>query len=898
MPSAEKRVRLSSLYWYYPQRSQVFAKRRHGPFIARALDCQHFRTHNGGFLSALPLSVDSGSVTVLRHKILPLTVLFTGLLAGSNGALAQLDPDRAVGVSLTSAGIGKFAPGHWGLVEMKVANRGETEASPVAVGWLKEDVNLEFSRQLTVPPGSIRKSWIPIFIPDSVSTQSRPGMMPIVELQSNTRVIQDGTESIKRGDSFDRVESFPLRLFQKRCVAFISDGTERQLEILRLLNSLFQERPRESIAPILDPSLPSTIEGYNTADVIIVGGDSVAEDAAAFSAVMEWVLRGGTLWVMLDQVSPATFNQISGDAFSVEPVDRVTLTDFGILAENRAIATPPELRQMEKPADFVRVLADGVAVSHSVDGWPAAFSRKLGQGRIVCTTLAMEGWYVPANWNVQENLKPQDRPYRPSAALTEFLDETCSLDGEKAVSQEAQIASVNARIGVEVPGRNLVLSVLGGFLLVLIATVPVLKRLGRIELAGFAIPLVTLAIVTGLSVIGAASRSEPDRVTQFQFITVEPGQPLAHVEGVAATYSKSPVSGPFVASEGGIFLPERSGTGMGVWRREQQDPPAWAYTKAQIPSGVRMTPYQQAVRLTSPVLAEGTFDENGFVGSIDGGQFGELSDLTIAGRTHFTAAAQVTPSGQIVVRRDDILPPGEFLGGQLLNDEQQRRQAVLQQILTIEGREDWFPQRLMLLGWADPAETGFKIPIEKRTGAALVGIPLQIRRPAAGTAIQIPSLFMTMNAIRGDQGTGFSSSYSNSKGTWTEKLYKGVSTLRFQVPKALLPMEITSAVCRVKISAPQRTVRISAGPPGRRQEITSRDSMVGEFSYTITDKDALALDEVGGLQIVLDIGDVTLPPDESNLNAGEDAMVRDQSWQVHWVQLEVAGTVSGGSSGP
>lgn len=836
---------------------------------------------------------------MLRYDlVVPLAFLFC-LLAETDSAIAQLDPDREVGVRLTTSGIGKYAPGRWGLIALRVGNRGETDASPVAVGWLKEDKNLEFSRQLQVPPGAIRRSWIPIFIPGSVSTRSRPGIVPIVELQSNTRIVQDGVESIKRGDSFDRVETFPLRLFQKRCVAFLSDGTERQFKILNLLNTLFQGRPQESVVAVLDPQLPPVIEGYDVADVIIVAGDRVAEDAAAFSALIEWVLRGGTMWVMVDQVSPATLSQLAGDAFSVETVDRISLTAFGIHSENRVIPKPPEIKDMERPADFVRVLVDGVTVTHSVDGWPAAFSRQIGQGRIVCTTLAMEGWYVPESWNAQEKLRPQDRPYQASATLIEFLAETCSTDGEKAISHEAQVASVNARVGVEVPGRNLVLCVLGGFLLVLVATVPVLKRAGRIEAAGYVIPLATLVIVGTLSVIGVASRSELDSVTEFQFITIEPGQPLAHVEGVAATYSKTPIPGPFAAPEGGIFLPERTGTGLGVWRREQHDLPHWSYSKAQIPSGVRMAPFRQAVRLSQPVFAKGTFDEDGFVGSVDGGQFGELSDLTIAGRTQFTAATKADSAGKIVVHPGDILPPGEFLGGRLLDEEQQRRQHLLQQMLSLEGRNDWFPQRLMLLGWANPVETSFEIPLEKRGGAALVGIPMQLRRPPGGSTIRIPSLFLTMNAIRGDSGAGFSSSYSNGKSVWSEKLYKGVSTLRFQIPEVLLPIEVSSAICRVKISAPARTVKISAGPPGKRTEISSRKTMVGDFSFTITDRNALTLDEVGGLQIVLDIGDVTLKPDEDNLDeAGEEIIVRDESWQVHWIQLEVTGKVTDEAGGP
>lgn len=826
----------------------------------------------------------------MKRRILLVLVLGSLILQNARPAAAQYDPNRDVGVRVSAKGITRYSPGRWGLVELRVMNRGESDASPVSVSWLKKDKNLEFSRQLEIPPGTIRTSWYPIFIPETVANRAAPDRMPTVELQSNTRVVENGEERIRRGDSYDRVEELTLRMFgRQRCVAFVSDSTPRQTEIVSLLTVLFKSIPQETLVEITDPILPASSEGYDVADVVIVAGDRVAEDEGSLSALMDWVLGGGTAWIMLDQVSPTTASQIAGNLFSIDAIDHVTLTELAINSEIRRAPGEPDLIRMERPVDFLRVLTDGVKVTHRLDGWPAAFSRQVGAGRIVCTTVGIEGWYVPDDWAMREELQQDSTTHRMTPVFNELLTEVVLEKIERAVPHEAQEAFVNSHIGIEVPGRILVLSVLGGFFALLVAMVFGLRRARKIEAAGISIPALTLVAVACLSAVGMAYRSESDRMAQFQFLSIEPGQQLAHAEGIVATYSTAGLPGPFPVPDGGSFLPDRSGTGLGVWRRDQQDPPAWSFHLAQIPAGVRLTPFQRSLRVEGDVSVEGTFDSKGFVGTAKTGQFGRIEDVTIAGRTHFTASPEIGESGQFTVEESDILPPGEFLGGRVLNDKQQRRQAVLQKTLTIKGRDVWFPQRLTMLGWAEPVDPGIEIPLENRTGSALLSMPVILLRPPDATAMRIPSLFVQMESIRGDKGKGYSSAYNNTKGLWNLKTSVGSSTMRFQIPSELFPIDVTSATFRLNVSVPQRKVILSAGQSGHRVEIDSRDSMVGEFTFKLTDPTSLTLDEKGGLQIVFDVGDVTVAPDENN----DGPIPRDESWQVHSMQMQVeAKTVS------
>ena len=833
----------------------------------------------------MPVVVTSFGLTTVNRRFL-LVLILGSFLQPLHLAIAQYDPNREVGVQVSAKGITRYSPGHWGLVELRVMNRGETDAAPVSVSWLNKEKNLKFSRQLHVPPGTIRTSWYPIFIPKDVENRGTPDRMPTVELQSNTRVVEDGEEKLKRGDSHDRVEELTLRMFgAQRCVAFVSDSTPRQSEIVSLLTVLFQTIPQETLVEITDPILPASAEGYDVADVLIVAGDRVAEDEGSLSALMDWVLGGGTVWIMLDQVSPTTVSQIAGNLFSVDAVDHVTVTELAIDSEIRRTPGKPDLIRLERPVDFLRVITNGAEVTHRLEGWPAAFSRQVGAGRIVCTTVGVEGWYVPDDWAMQEELPRDTQSHRMTPVFTELLTNVILEEIEPAVPQAAQQEFVNSHIGIEIPGRKLILMLLGGFFVLLVATAFVLRRLNRIEAAGLLIPALTIGAVVCLSTVGMAYRSESDRMAQFQFLSIEPGQPLAHAEGIVATYSTAGLPGPFPVPDGGRFLPDRTGTGLGVWRRDQQDPPAWSFHLAQIPAGVRLAPFQRSLRIDGDVSVEGTFDSKGFVGTAKTGQFGQIEDVTIAGRTHFTASPDISESGDFTVRESDTLPPGEFLGGKVLNDEQQRRQTVLQKTLTIEGRDVWYPQRLTMLGWTEPVDPGIGLPLEKRTGSALLSLPVVLRRPPNDTAMRIPSLFVQMQAIRGDKGKGYSSAYNNTKGIWNDKSSKGSSTIRFQIPPELFPLDVTSATFQINISAPQRKINLSAGPPGHRVEFDSRDSMVGEFSFTLTDPETLALDEKGGLQIVLDVGEVTV--DQTEI---EGAAARDKSWKVHSMLMQIEAT--------
>src|SRR5690606_34415786 len=91
-------------------------------------------------------------------------------------------------------------------------------------------------------------------------------------------------------------------------------------------------------------------------DVLVVSSDSLAAHPGGVALVRDWVLAGGRLWIMLDQVQPDTVAVLLGDAFATTVVDHVRLTRLSLhnarLAGNQQ---SPEELELEEPVELARV---------------------------------------------------------------------------------------------------------------------------------------------------------------------------------------------------------------------------------------------------------------------------------------------------------------------------------------------------------------------------------------------------------------------------------------------------------------------------------------------------------------------------------------------------------------
>src|SRR5262249_26665633 len=199
--------------------------------------------------------------------------------------------------------------------------------------------------------------------------------------------------------------------------------------------------------------LASTPKAFDGIDHFVLASGRIKNDRTGMQALRQWLEQGGKLWVMLDRVEPDAIAPLLGDALDFQVVDRVSLTTIKIETPGNGLPAPKP-QQHEQPVDFVRVLLPPQeSVVHTINGWPVWFSRMVGRGKVVFTTLAPRGWYT------QETPKEPPLPYDNSPM--ELLVDELQMSPEDPYRVEAFRPGLIEEIGYSVVNRATVGLVFG-----------------------------------------------------------------------------------------------------------------------------------------------------------------------------------------------------------------------------------------------------------------------------------------------------------------------------------------------------------------------------------------------------------------------------------------------------
>ena len=148
----------------------------------------------------------------------------------------------------------------------------------------------------------------------------------------------------------------------------------------------------------------------------------------------------------------------------------------------------------------------------------------------------------------------------------------------------------------------------------------------------------------------------------------------------------------------------------------------------------------------------------------------------------------------------DTLPPDRFLGGALLSDRQQRRQELYRRLL--EKPPARLRGRNLLLAWADPIDTHFRLSDGSRTvGDALLIVPLGLSPVAADARVTVPAALVPYDRVQ----------VGNASRVTKELWNAAEQHLRFQLPGAAPPMQVERVRLAVRIEAASRRVTVSRG---------------------------------------------------------------------------------------
>ena len=801
-----------------------------------------------------------------------------------------------------SAGFFQFRPGSWGLVGAEVWNPTDEPVRLLATTTFAINKDVQYGREFWVPAQAKRKISYPIRLPDAIDPNTRR-----LELLSRLYDRTDGKDRLLRHPDDPMWHKSSLRvLHQKHITGYypepLSTGTglttgdeqiyklveparDPVLEAIKIIRRAVNIKNFQHI-PSLDVNdeLPWPL-ALGSIDQLVLGGNRLATEPEAREAFRGWLNQGGRLWIMLDKTDLSTVKLLLGDAFPAYEVDRVSLSQYEIESVDDPTAGKSEVRDLEIPVELIRLMTEGVEVSHTVNDWPAAFWLKYGHGEILFTALELRGWSRPRREII---IRPRGVP--GEILLTPPLEQVAARFFEESSSpvwsEEDFQQYIGEQIGYQIVAKEWVIGILGSFCAVILLAGLWLARVGHLERLLWIGPLAAICTAVVLGVLGKMSReSVPPTVAVAQWIAPVQNSQFVPVSGLAAIYNQQKLAEKLGVREGGVLWLERGQSEEASRRLVWTDHGKAQWENTNLPEGVQEATFQKVVAMKQPLAATASLSAKGLSGQFQLGPFKEVSDVLL-----------VTPAGdryQVHVEGNQFtsgpgerLKPGEFFGGSLIiEDEQRHRQQVLSHLLrTTPTGKRRFPRQPTLLAWSKPLEMGLNFPEQhQRLGSALLALPLALNPTPRGESFVVPPWLCRIEVTVGKDGSRASELFDNARQQWSGKNFDPRPVwLRVQLPKQVLPAQLTKVVVTTDVEFSGFDLEVLGVQGDEVKALEKMTNPVGTRSVAIDQRELLSLDADGGFVLV-----VRALPGEEQTEQGQRG--KKYSWQVKDLYLVVHG---------
>ena len=811
-----------------------------------------------------------------------------GLFSGARTTAQDREPPPLRLGGVMPGGMRNSATESWGTFDFDLTNLSDSDRRARVVLLYKGREQVQYGRDVWTPARSTLSTWM---LAGPAAGEDRPMSC---EIQVLLYDLSDGTERVilPHGDervlnlsvSYRRREPYTVLLLDEdesedRAFGELPQPLSGAEEAITLARTFRGASTLSEFVHVVRPGpLPSRPEAFDGIDHFIIASNRLAQDPVGAWALRRWLEGGGKVWVMLDRVDAEVVVPLLGVPLDFQVVDRIGLTDFKVETPSagRGGADQPA-QQHDRPVAFARVLLPPEErATHTVNGWPVWFTRPVGRGKVVFTTLGPRA-LVRARGRADGPSRFAAYPSLPfsTAALEAVADQLRPPDPEP-FSVEAFRPLLAEEIGYSVVGRGAVAAVFGVALLAALALGVALRKSHRRELLAGVGPAAALAAAAVVFVLGvSARRATPSTVAVAQIIDAVPGKSEVPVRGLLALYR--PDSGPAeVGSERGGLVELDPTEAEGPTRRlTMTDADAWHWDGLSLPAGVRFAAFQSTIPTEAPITAVAHFGPDGVEGKLDASPFQELSDALLTTPNGRNLAVRLGPDGAFRAGGEDVLPEGQFLAGAVLSDRQQRRQDLYRDYLRPPplGRPDG-PD--VLLVWAKPIDMHFQFgPQGRAMGDALLAVPLRLERPAPGVRVTVPAPLIPCRRIVNGGSTR----------PVLDSIRAADIDLRFQLPRAVLPFKVEHARLTAKINAPSRRVVIAAPTDAGPVELRRVDSPLDPIRVDIADERLLRLDAEGGLRLNLSLGD---PPQGDGAGVKET----DEKWTIEYLEVEVTGAAT------
>lgn len=846
---------------------------------------------------------------------------------------ADANPQGGIAVGRVSpAGSHAYVPGRWGTLQIELRNPTDEPLDLLATTYFDGEPTLQYGRRAWVPPQSRLRTWHPIRLPNETAEGGQR-----YDFQTLVMSAGQGTEVLLRSDTGALRHGASLRATNSPVVTgmiaglFGPDTPERDDAHELVVAARSGEQFNRDIPIFGDRIFTPGEQGLDALDSLVVMHERLMYDEAGLSAVRNWLYGGGRLWVMLDQVDPRLLQRLLVDEFQCEVVDRVGLTTVAIESAARFGRVGKTVAEHEQPVDLLRIITADVDMAYTVNGWPAAFWKTCGQGRLLVTTLGPRGWMRPRSADDRPDANRPESAPRPGGpegggpgpagpvsapavpapvpaaptkyvsleSMKELASDFLKPRPDRLLARSALEARVQEYVGYSIPARGLVVGVLVGFGLLLAAAGALLWRTERLEWLGLAGPALAVTASAGLIGIGRAHRQAvPPTAASSQLVHAIPGADEVRVEGITGLYSPETGVARIGSTRGGWILPDMTGLDGQTRRMVWTDLEQWQWENLPQFAGLRMVEFQQSGPIAARLGAHARFGPQGLIGRLDADQARDASDAIIATRFG-RIGIDLKGDGTFEARADDVFSPEQFLAARYLSDEQSRRRDTLESLMPLPAADDDadgparpqnprnFPLEPMLLFWSAPWDLGFEFGSDRRAdGAALALVPLRFERPAGGTEIVLPVPLLPFREDHGPDGAAPSGMYGNQTQVWNKKSFPASKTwLRFQIPPVLLPVEALRARIRAQVKGPIGRFELAGASGKEVAPIKTWIDPVGGLAIEVTDPAMLGITDDGGLYLRVAGGDDSRP-ELTRVDNGSDTP-RTVFWKIETLTVEL-----------
>ncbi|WP_206036030.1 hypothetical protein [Crateriforma spongiae] len=649
--------------------------------------------------------------------------------------------------------------------------------------------------------------------------------------------------------------------------------------------------------------LPRDFRRWDAIDNLFIHDASGLNDPHGVAVLRRWLADGGKAWVSLDRISVAAIAPLIGDLWQATDMGTVQRNDFDFRTKLRPdMDTHPLRVQRYHPMTLRKIHQSGGEVTHWIDDWPAAVRVRVGRGEVWLTMADASAWYEPYPPNYDIAYNP---PYQPNAAaipIVSLFQQPRNRQPPPSVSPTA--AAIH--VGYPVASRWAVLASLATFIVGGWCVTRYWARQGVAERSLWSLPLTAVIASAPLAIASMSMRkSVPDTLAHAQFAMLQPDRDQAILDQSSVLYFRDGGSMDRAVDDAESLRP--------FGGQSTQSPVVWTdmthqrrLSIADWPTGLQSIGASLSVPAGSG-QAIGRLTQRGLEIRLAEGLPGPGDDPAIVlppARVH--ALVRDAEADDVWVLPADADAPQQFrLASGLLNQTQQSHQEAYRTLIrerdrTIFGDDETPRIAPLVLAWTPPWEQPMNDGVDARiNGEALCAMSMRLLPASPGDQVRLPPSTIKVESVESGWGTSLTKIMADGESHAPEE-DPMTWQLRWQIPRVVLPLDLTSAQFQMDIDAPMREVTLTMlDSDGKRKQIAKLDAPSGTVKIDVGAGDLVYHPGVGELRLEFDVSPAKRPPSNDGPEAlpgnaviGDDSAGEDDpAWQIRRPQWWLRGVV-------